>query len=150
MRQRISSDAPGFIRQHRVLDRVVLPATAYLEMLIASAHEVLRADVVCVEDVIIREAMLFDDNAAPGGSDRLRACLRRRCSGLHQQLGRRCDRYRCLGAARNGEPSHWRASISRRFPRSSNCVSAAPKQWRQKNFTPASRAAASISETTSM
>jgi acyl transferase domain-containing protein/acyl carrier protein len=61
---RISCDAPGFIRQHRVLDRVVLPATAYLDMLVASAHEVLHNDLVCVEDVIIREAMLFEDNAA--------------------------------------------------------------------------------------
>ena len=62
--KRVSSHAPGFIRQHRVLDRVALPATAYLDMLVASAHEVLHADVVRVEDVIIREAMLFEDNAA--------------------------------------------------------------------------------------
>ena len=33
--------------------------------------------------------------------------------------------------------------------RSSNCVRNAPRRWRQKNFTPASRAAALISETTS-
>jgi len=61
---RISADAPGFVRQHRVLDRVVLPATAYLEMLIASARGVLGSDVVCLEDVIIKEAMLLEENGA--------------------------------------------------------------------------------------
>ena len=29
----IGADTPGFVRQHRVLDQVILPATAYLEML---------------------------------------------------------------------------------------------------------------------
>ena len=61
---RIRSDEPSFIQHHRVLDHVVLPAAAYLDMLIASAHEVLGADIVCVEDVIIKEAMLFQDNKA--------------------------------------------------------------------------------------
>jgi acyl transferase domain-containing protein/acyl carrier protein len=61
---RISSDVPSFIQHHRVLDHVVLPATAYLDMLVASAHEVLGADIVCVEDVTIREAMLFPDRKA--------------------------------------------------------------------------------------
>ena len=60
----ISSHVPSFIQHHRVLDRVVLPAAAYLDMLIATAHEVLRTDIVCVEDVIIREAMLFEENKA--------------------------------------------------------------------------------------
>ena len=41
---RISSDAPSFIRQHRVLDHVILPAAAYLDMLVAARMRVLRAE----------------------------------------------------------------------------------------------------------
>ena len=61
---RISSEVPSFIQHHRVLDRVALPTSVHLDMLIASAREVLGADHMCVEDVIIGEAMLFEDNAA--------------------------------------------------------------------------------------
>ena len=60
----ISADASGFVRQHRVLDHVILPAAAYLEMLIAGACDVLRADAVRIEDVTISEAMLLADDGA--------------------------------------------------------------------------------------
>jgi acyl transferase domain-containing protein/NAD(P)-dependent dehydrogenase (short-subunit alcohol dehydrogenase family) len=60
----ISADAPGFARQHRVLDHVILPAAAYLEMLVSGACEALRAGAVQIEDVTIREAMLLADDGA--------------------------------------------------------------------------------------
>ena len=60
----ISADAPGFVRQHRVLDHVILPATAYLEMLVAGARDVLRTEAVRIEDVTISEAMLLADDGA--------------------------------------------------------------------------------------
>ena len=60
----ISADAPGFVRQHRVLDHVILPATAYLEMLVAGARDVLHTDAVRIEDVTISEAMLLADDGA--------------------------------------------------------------------------------------
>ena len=60
----ISADAPGFVRQHRVFDRVILPATAYLEMLVAGARDVLRTEAVRIEDVTISEAMLLVEDGA--------------------------------------------------------------------------------------
>jgi acyl transferase domain-containing protein/NADPH:quinone reductase-like Zn-dependent oxidoreductase/NAD(P)-dependent dehydrogenase (short-subunit alcohol dehydrogenase family) len=59
---RISADVPGFVRQHRVLDHVILPATAYLDVLVAGASDVLGVGVVCIEDVAISAAMLLDDD----------------------------------------------------------------------------------------
>ena len=62
---RLGPDTPGFIRSHRVLGRVVLPATAYLEMLVAAARQVLRATTVTISDVTIAEAMLFAEDGEP-------------------------------------------------------------------------------------
>ncbi len=60
----LSADAPSFIRQHRVADRIILPATAYLEMLGASAHAEFQTGTVVAENVTIGEAMLFDEDGA--------------------------------------------------------------------------------------
>ena len=60
----LGADIPSFVRQHRVLGRVVLPATAYLDMLLACAHDVLRTDVVTLENVTVNEAMLLADDGA--------------------------------------------------------------------------------------
>lgn len=59
---RISVDSPSFVRQHRVLGRVVLPATAYLDTLVACGREVLRTNAVSVENVTVKEAMVLDDD----------------------------------------------------------------------------------------
>ena len=58
---RVSADAPGFVRHHRVLDKVILPAAAYLDMLASAARELDRAEVISIEDITISEAMLFDE-----------------------------------------------------------------------------------------
>ncbi len=61
---RLRASAPAFIAHHRVLDRVVLPATAYLNMLFAAARDVYRSDNVCVDDVTIAQAMMFENEGA--------------------------------------------------------------------------------------
>ena len=58
---RVSVDAPGFVRQHRVLGRVVVPATAYLDTLLAAAHDRFGNESVHLEQVTIKEVMLLDD-----------------------------------------------------------------------------------------
>jgi acyl transferase domain-containing protein/NADPH:quinone reductase-like Zn-dependent oxidoreductase len=60
----LGADSPDFVRQHRVLDRVVLPATAYLEALLAAGHDRLATEHVAVEDVTLQEAMLLEDDGA--------------------------------------------------------------------------------------
>jgi len=57
----LGAEQPRYVRDHRVLDHVVLPATAYLEMLLASARDAFGAE-GSVADVVIQEAMLLDDN----------------------------------------------------------------------------------------
>jgi acyl transferase domain-containing protein len=61
---RIAADAPDFVAQHRMLDRVILPATAYLEMLAAGARDLLRTDAIRIEDIVIGEAMVLPDDGA--------------------------------------------------------------------------------------
>jgi acyl transferase domain-containing protein/NADPH:quinone reductase-like Zn-dependent oxidoreductase/SAM-dependent methyltransferase/acyl carrier protein len=60
----VGADWPPYIRQHRVLGHVVMPATAYLDTLIACARDVLRVDAVTLEEVSIEEAMLLPDGGA--------------------------------------------------------------------------------------
>jgi acyl transferase domain-containing protein/acyl carrier protein len=62
---RIAADAPDFIAQHRMLGRVILPATAYLEMLAAGTRDLLKAETVRIEDIAIGEAMELPDDGAP-------------------------------------------------------------------------------------
>ena len=61
---RVSADTPAYVRQHRVQDHVVMPATAYLDTLLCAARELLGIDRVCVENVTVQEAMLLDDDGA--------------------------------------------------------------------------------------
>ncbi|MBI4995373.1 MAG: SDR family NAD(P)-dependent oxidoreductase [Rhodocyclales bacterium] len=60
----VSADRPAFVRQHRVQGHVVMPATAYLDTLLAAAAELLGPGPVWVEDVAVKEAMLLDDDGA--------------------------------------------------------------------------------------
>ncbi|MEO8152056.1 MAG: SDR family NAD(P)-dependent oxidoreductase [Rhizobacter sp.] len=60
----VSADAPAFMRQHRVLDHVIVPATAYLDTLLAAARQMLGSDQVSVEDITVKEAMLLADDGA--------------------------------------------------------------------------------------
>ena len=57
----LSPDAPDFLKQHQVFGAVVLPATAYLEMALAAGAQVLKAKTLTLEEVVIQEALIFDD-----------------------------------------------------------------------------------------
>ncbi len=60
----LSANSPSFIRQHRVAGRIVLPATAYLEILGTIARREFPTGSVVAENVTIGEAMLLEDNGA--------------------------------------------------------------------------------------
>ena len=61
-----SIEAPRFVAQHRVQDQIVLPATVYLEALLAAAQDTLGAEAGTVQDVTIQEAMRLTDDPAAG------------------------------------------------------------------------------------
>ncbi|HJW11273.1 MAG TPA: acyltransferase domain-containing protein, partial [Albitalea sp.] len=72
----VGADAPAFVRQHRVQDLVVMPATAYLDTLLAAAAELLGSERVCVDEVTVQEAMLLADDGAT-------RCVQLVCAPLH-------------------------------------------------------------------
>ena len=55
-----SSDFP-WTRDHQVFGKVVFPATAYLEMILASAREALGLQRFSIRDMDIREALVLDE-----------------------------------------------------------------------------------------
>ncbi len=57
--QQLGADQPGFVRDHRVHGRVILPATAYLEAIRAASSD---AGIRAVSDIAIQQAMVFDDD----------------------------------------------------------------------------------------
>jgi acyl transferase domain-containing protein/acyl carrier protein len=62
---RIAAAEPAFVQQHRVLGHVILPATAFLDTLLAAARATYGRDAVHIEDVVVQEAMVFDQDGAP-------------------------------------------------------------------------------------
>ena len=61
---RIGADSPAFLRQHRVQGHAVMPATAYLDALLAAARDLFGGTTAHVEQVTIKEAMLLRDGGA--------------------------------------------------------------------------------------
>jgi acyl transferase domain-containing protein/NADPH:quinone reductase-like Zn-dependent oxidoreductase/NAD(P)-dependent dehydrogenase (short-subunit alcohol dehydrogenase family)/SAM-dependent methyltransferase/acyl carrier protein len=58
---RVSAEQPAFVAQHKVQGQVVMPATAYLEGLLAAAQDLFGAGPRAIEDVTLQEAMLLGD-----------------------------------------------------------------------------------------
>jgi acyl transferase domain-containing protein len=61
----ISPDFPDFLRDHRVFGAVILPATAYLEMVLAAGAAVFKSDVSAVKDVVFHQPLIL-----PQGEER--------------------------------------------------------------------------------
>ncbi|CDN87115.1 type I polyketide synthase [Hydrogenophaga intermedia] len=59
---RIGADEPAWMRQHQVQGHAVVPATAYLDTLLAAGQALLGHEAVSVEDITVQEAMLLDDD----------------------------------------------------------------------------------------
>jgi myxalamid-type polyketide synthase MxaB len=60
----VSSGRPDFLRDHRVYETSVFPATAYLEMALAAGAEVLKSSQIDLEDVVIQEPLILNDAEA--------------------------------------------------------------------------------------
>jgi acyl transferase domain-containing protein/NAD(P)-dependent dehydrogenase (short-subunit alcohol dehydrogenase family)/acyl carrier protein len=60
----IGADVPPFVRHHRVWDQVVLPASAYLDMLVAAGRDLLLTAATSIENVTLSEAMLLPEDGA--------------------------------------------------------------------------------------
>jgi acyl transferase domain-containing protein len=60
---RLSASAPAFIHDHRIGGVVLLPAAAGLEMAVAAAAATFGPGAHAIEDLVLREAMIFADGA---------------------------------------------------------------------------------------
>jgi acyl transferase domain-containing protein/acyl carrier protein len=61
---RLGADDPAYLREHRVQGHVVVPATAYLDTLLAAARQQFGPGPVAVEDITVQEALLLADDGA--------------------------------------------------------------------------------------
>ncbi|MBP5971175.1 SDR family NAD(P)-dependent oxidoreductase [Brasilonema sp. CT11] len=55
----ISTNYPTFLREHRIYEQVVFPATAYIEMALAAGSEILKTDDLLVESFSIQQALIL-------------------------------------------------------------------------------------------
>ena len=60
----LAADRPSFLADHRVHGHVVLPATGYLEMIVAAAGRALGHDGHRLEDVTLQQPLVLDDDGA--------------------------------------------------------------------------------------
>lgn len=59
----ISYDSPIFLKDHRVFEKVILPATAYLEMALAAGKRVFKSANLMLADVSIDQALRLPEDA---------------------------------------------------------------------------------------
>jgi len=57
----LSISEPGYLTDHRVFNKPVLPATAYLEMALAAGSAIFKSDNLILEDVNIYQALIFPE-----------------------------------------------------------------------------------------
>ncbi len=60
----ISQESPAFLKDHRVFDVTVVPATAYLQIVLAAATEQFKTSQLVLEDFSIQRALILPDNEA--------------------------------------------------------------------------------------
>jgi len=60
----VSAGCPAFLNDHRLHGRVVIPAVVYLEMMLAAGRELWGDDPLLIQDLTIREVMIFADSEA--------------------------------------------------------------------------------------
>ena len=58
----LAPDSPSYLADHRIFDRVIVPAAAYLEIAAAAATQAFGAGAHVVSDLAVQEAMLLGDD----------------------------------------------------------------------------------------
>jgi acyl transferase domain-containing protein/acyl carrier protein len=58
----ISPDSPFWLREHCLFGTTILPGTAYLEMALAAGAVVAKSDKIWLEDVVLRQAMIWQSD----------------------------------------------------------------------------------------
>ncbi len=57
----LSANSPAYLADHRVFGRVILPASAYLEMALAVGRSVLGREPLTISEVSIQQALVLED-----------------------------------------------------------------------------------------
>ncbi len=58
----LSASEPAYFNHHRVFDKPILPATAYLEMALEAGAAIFKSDNLILEDVIIQQALVLPED----------------------------------------------------------------------------------------
>ncbi|MBN3888579.1 MAG: SDR family NAD(P)-dependent oxidoreductase [Nostoc sp. JL31] len=58
----INSNFPAFLADHRVYGKVIVPGTAYLEMVLGAAAKVLKSKNLILENVLYKRALVLSEN----------------------------------------------------------------------------------------
>lgn len=59
----LSSQAPAFLADHVVQEQVIVPATAYMEILLAAGRELLKSDSLIIDDLVIHTPLKLVEEA---------------------------------------------------------------------------------------
>lgn len=61
----ISSDYPDYLVEHQVFDQVLLPASAFIEGILAASQQLFKSDPIVVENVTIQQGLLLSKTLIP-------------------------------------------------------------------------------------
>jgi acyl transferase domain-containing protein len=78
----IGKDSPGFLSQHRVFGRDLVPAGVFVEMALAAAEAILRSKCLVLQDISLETPLILDDR----GSTTIQIVVREEAGALTFQI----------------------------------------------------------------
>ncbi len=58
----IGTQSPAYLEHHRVFQTTILPATAFLEMVLAAGNAVFKSEPLISQDIVIEQALILSEN----------------------------------------------------------------------------------------
>ncbi|NER24035.1 MAG: type I polyketide synthase [Symploca sp. SIO1C2] len=58
----LGASSPAYLNHHRVFEKPILPATAYLEMALAAGSTLFKSDSLIIEEVVIQKALILPED----------------------------------------------------------------------------------------